>query len=164
MMYKEWSEQQTLSVDTYGDGDYGSWLLLDGTLAPPIQGYESGKYLVGEEWKRAVQLPFHTSEEMKSARDAAAEAKRAETEAAVEKELDVGDFSVGRRCFARGQGGDGEQAWFVAEVVSHRERFPPIQVKFLATHPDGDTSALALPVPRLVFAPATHLRIDEPAE
>eukprot|EP00966_Prymnesium_polylepis_P025046 577680-Prymnesium_polylepis.1 len=27
--------------------------------------------------------------------------------------------------------------------------------------PDGDTSALALPVPRLVFTPATRLRMDD---
>ena len=164
VLYKEWSEQQTLSVDTYGDGDYGSWLLLEGALAPPIEVYESGKYRVGGEWKRAMQLPFHTPEELKSARDAAAAAKWAATERAVEMELEVGDFSVGRRCFARGQGGDGEQAWFVSEVVAHRERYPPIEVKFLATHPDGDTSALALPVPRLAFLPASALQLEEPAQ
>ena len=164
VQYKEWAEQQTLCIDAYGEGDYGTWLLLDETLAPPIDAYESGKYRIGGELKRAVQLPFHTAEELKEARDAAAEAKWAETEAAVQMELDTGDFSVGRRVFCRGQGGDGEQAWFVTQVVAHRNRFPPIQVRFLATHPDGDTSALALPVPRLVFVPATNVQVEEPAE
>ena len=50
----------------------------------------------------------------------------------------------------------------LAEVVGHRARFPPLQIKYLATHPDGDASALALPVPRVAFVPATHVTIEEP--
>ena len=163
VQYQEWAEQQELSLDAYSStGDFGSWMLLDGTLAPPIKSYQGGKYNVGGVWKRAGQLPFHSVHEMKAARDAAAVAKRAKSEQAVAMELDTGDFAVGRRVFARGMGGDGEQQWFVAVVVAHRERFPPLQVKYLATHPDGKTCALALPVPCTAYVPATHLQLNEP--
>ena len=37
-----------------------------------------------------------------------------------------------------------------------------LQVKYLATHPDGETSALHLPVPRTAFVPATHVQFEEP--
>ena len=57
------------------------------------------------------------------------EAKKAEaTEAsqtAVDAELDTGGFAIGRRVFAKGLGGDGEVAWFVAQVIGIRPKYPP---------------------------------------
>jgi hypothetical protein len=52
-------------------------------------------------------------------------AAAAASQAAAEEELDTGEFAIGRRCFAKTLGPDGEHAWFIATVVGHRERFPP---------------------------------------
>eukprot|EP00966_Prymnesium_polylepis_P290634 6712766-Prymnesium_polylepis.1 len=55
------------------------------------------------------------------------------------------------------------------ESPLHRVRSSPwrawrhrLQIKYLATHPDGETSALHLPVPRMAFVPATNVSFDEP--
>ena len=162
VLYKDHcSEQQTLGTAAYGGEAYGAWVLLDGTLAPPIEAYEKGKYLVAGVWKRAIELHFHRPDEMKAARDAASAAKAAASQMAAEEELDTGDFTIGARVYARGLAPDGERAWFVCKLLSTRPRYPPLQVEFLATR-EGETSVLQLPLPRKAFVSAVDVSLVEP--
>ena len=161
VLYSQWDmEEQTLTLEAYGvAGGAGSWVLLDGDLVP-IEAYAGGKYKIGEAWFRAAQLPFY-GDALRAARDAVRAAAAQQSQQDAEAELTTGGHAIGTRVFARGFDGQ-STAWFLAEVVGHRARFPPLQIKYLATHPDGDASALALPVPRTAFVPATHVTIDEP--
>jgi len=65
-------------------------------------------------------------------------------------------------CLAHGDELIHHSATFVSQVVGHRERFPALQAKYLATRPEGETSALTLPVLRTASVPATHVSFDEP--
>jgi hypothetical protein len=162
VLYKDHcSEQQTLGAAAYGGEAYGAWVLLDGTLAPPIDAFEKGKYLVAGVWKRAQQLHFHLPDELKVAREAASAAKAVASQVAAEEEMDTGNFTVGGRVYARSLAPDGERTWFVCKLLSTRARYPPLQVEFLATL-DGETSALQLPLPRKAFVPAVDVSLDEP--
>ena len=131
------------------------------TLAPRIAAFEKGKYLVAGTWKRAKELHFHLPGELKAARETASAAKAAANQVAAEEELDIGDFTVGTRVYARGLAPDGERTWFVCKLLSTRTRYPPLQVEFLATL-DGETSALQLPLPRKAFVPAVDVSLEEP--
>ena len=71
-------------------------------------------------------------------------------------EMDTGGYAVGSQVQARGLAPHGVD-WFKAEVVSHRSKFPPIEVKYTSTL-EGETSSLALPTPRTAFVPVTHVR------
>ena len=162
VLYKDHcSEQQTLRAAAYGGEAYGAWVLVDGTLAPPIDAFEKGKYSVAGVWKRAQQLYFHLPDELKVAREAASEAKAVASQAAAEEEMNTGNFTIGARVYARGLAPDGERAWFVCKLLLTRARYPPLQVEFLATL-DGETSALQLPLPRKAFVPAVDVSLDEP--
>lgn len=162
VVYPQWgTEAQTLTLEAYGlAGGAGSWVLLDGDLAP-IETYAGGKYKVGDQWFRAAQLPFYGADALRAARDAVRAAAAQQSQQDAEAELETGGHAIGTRVFAKGFDGQ-STAWFLAEVVGHRARFPPLQIKYLATHPDGDASVLALPVPRVAFVPATHVMIEEP--
>ena len=162
VLYKDHcSEQQTLGTAAYGGEAYGAWVLLDGTLAPPIEAYEKGKYLVAGARKRAIELHFPRPDAMKAARDAAPVAEAAASQMAAEEELDTGDFTIGARVYARGLAPDGERAWFVCKLLSTRPRYPPLQVEFLATR-EGETSVLQLPLPRKAFVSAVDVSLVEP--
>jgi len=164
VLYKDHcSEQQTLGAAAYGGEAYGAWVLLDGTLAPPIDAFEKGKYLVAGVWKRAKELHFHLPDELKVVREAASAAKAAASQVAAEEEMYTGGFTVGARVYARGLAPDGERTWFVCKLLSTRARYPPLQVEFLATL-DGETSALQLPLPRKAFVPAVDVSVDEPRD
>ena len=164
MLYKDQcSEQQTLVAEAYGGEAYGAWVLLDGTLAPPIDAFESGKYLVRGGWKRAKELHFHLPDELKVAREAALAAEAAASQVAAEEEMDTGDFTVGARVYARGLAPHGQRTWFICKLLSTRARYPPLHVEFLATL-EGETSALQLPLPRKAFVPAVDVSIDEPRD
>ena len=124
--YPQWgAEQQTLTLEAYGvDGGAGSWVLLNGSLAP-IEAYANGKYQVCGQWYRAAQLPFY-GDALRAARDAVRNVKQLESQQSAEDELETGGHAIGARVFARGLGGDGEVAWFIAEVVGHRPlKYPP---------------------------------------
>ena len=160
-----WKEEHTLEKVTYGTGEYGSWMLLEGevTSAPPLVAYAKGKYLVrraeGDVWKPASELLFHSSAQLEAARAAAQVSKQAATQAAVEDEMraphTVGDV-VYVKTFAPG----GEQH-FRAEVLAVRDIFPPVQVKFLSTL-SGDTNPLALPAPLTAFVTADKIETTAP--
>ena len=62
---------------------------------------------------------------------------------------DTSGIEVGQAVLARGFAPSGERVWFKAEVTALRppRRWPPIVVKFTATHPEGDTQPLLLPRP-----------------
>ena len=47
-------------------------------------------------------------------------------------------------------------------LLATRERYPPLRVAFLATL-DGETSPLALPLPRTAFLPASEVSLEAPA-
>ena len=126
MYANRWTEQQTLTAEWYGEGAHGSWLLLDG--APPrVDAFAEGKYQVGGEWLRAVQLPLHAAEDLKAARDAAREAKQEASQREAEEELAVPSFcTVGASVLAKGLAPDGSIAKFRAVVVAvRRKTFPP---------------------------------------
>ena len=189
----QWREGHALRASDYGVGGVGSWVLLEPHRpASPLLDFANGKYKVtrdgAEVWLRGNELIHHSGAELRAAREAKKREAALASQQAAEMELDTGDHSIGSRVFARGQGGDGEQGWFVAQVVGHRERYPPyastpfsriplapfshrcsmhlrihrIQIKYLATHPDGETSTLALPIPRTCFVPATHVTTEDP--
>ena len=93
-----------------------------------------------------------------SLRGRAAQASRVNaSQQEAEAELSTGGFEVGSRVQARGLAPHGEVGWFVAEVLSHRSKFPPLEVKFVSTL-DGKMSSLALPTPRTAFVPVSHVR------
>lgn len=119
-----------LRASDYGVGGVGSWVLLEPHRpASPLLEFANGKYKVtrdgAEVWLRGSELIHHSGAELRAAREAKKREAALESQQAAEMELDTGDHSIGSRVFARGQGGDGEQGWFVAQVVGHRERYPP---------------------------------------
>ena len=150
-----WVEQQTLTMDAYGGEGYGAWVLLEGTL-PAIEGYERGSYLVGGKWKRAPAL-LYTAAELKSARETHKARRYEETDAACEDELDTGGLTFGQRVLVHALAPTGRHAWFKAIVLRLRRKFPPVQVKFLATRA-GETNRLALPVPRKAYVASTDVQ------
>ena len=159
-----WRENHTLTIDAYGIAGHGSWVLLEPTQPPtsPILGYKSGKYLEGGRWVLADRLLSYTAEELAEAREKAIIVVEEASRAAVEAELYTGGHSIGSRVFAKGLAPSGEREWFVSKVVGHRSRFPPIVIEYMATHPEGETSSLALPVPRRAYVSASHVCVDSP--
>ena len=79
---------------------------------------------------------------------------------AAEAELFVGDHTIGSRVYVKGMSAAGE-AWFEAEVLARRERYPPLQVKYVADL-FGGTSSLALPTPTVAFVPHELVLRDKP--
>ena len=118
-----WREQQTLTIEAYGRGEPGSWLLLERepSSASSIISFKNGKYLVGDAWLRASELVHYSSADLDAARLAAVTAKRAAEGDAVNEELAVGDHTIGSVVYVKGNAAAGE-AWFEAEVIGHRER------------------------------------------
>ena len=165
-----WREDHSLfSSDYSSTGGTGSWTLLEpARAASPLLDFANGRYKVtrgsNDKWLRADELVHHSGGELAAARAKTAAAAAATSAAVAADELDTGEYAVGRRVFAKGLGPDGDVAWFVASVVGHRERFPPLQIAYLATHPGGETSALHLPVPRMAFVPATHVSFEDPSD
>jgi hypothetical protein len=123
-----WREDHSLFASDYGTGGAGNWVLLEGT-PPPILDFHAGKYKVkrggADVWLRADDLIEYSGSDLAAAREAKKAAAAEASQTAVDAELDTGGFAIGRRVFAKGLGGDGEVAWFVAQVIGHRERFPP---------------------------------------
>ena len=160
-----WKEEHTLEKVTYGTGEYGSWMLLEGevTSAPPLVAYAKGKYLVrraeGDVWKPASELLFHSSAQLEAARAAAQVSKQAATQAAVEDEMRA-PHAVGDVVYVKTFAPGGEQH-FRAEVLAVRDIFPPVQVKFLSTL-SGDTNPLALPAPLTAFVTADKIETTAP--
>ena len=151
-------------MDAYGTGTArGSWALLQATrCASPILDYKNGKYLKGGRWVAADRLLYQTGIELEAAREKVATAAAAASQAAVEAELDTGGFPVGTRVFAKGLAPSGQREWFVAQVIGHRNRAPPLSIKYLATHPDGETNPLALPIPLQAFVYTSDVQTDVP--
>jgi hypothetical protein len=123
-----WREDHSLFASDYGTGGAGSWVLLEGT-PPPILDFHAGKYMVkrgGDVWLRAEELIEYSGSDLAAAREAKKAAATEASQAAVDAELDTGGFAIGRRVFAKGLGGDGGVAWFVAQVIGHRPlKYPP---------------------------------------
>ena len=157
-----WREQQVLTIEAYGDGKPGSWLLLDGKPnVAPITAFKNGKYQVGDLWFRASELVHHRASDLEAARRAATSAKRAAEDDRIGEELAVGEHAMGATVYVKGTAA-GVDAWFEAMILAHRERYPPIQVKYTATL-DGETSKLALPTPQVAFVPLASVRGDKPS-
>ena len=161
----EWREQHALLISQYGVKDEpGAWVLLKGTARSEILEYKDGKYKVKmdgvEKWMRASQLLHHSASELSEARRKARAAAEEEERAEAEEEMST-PHPVGTRLYAKGHVGGGVDAWFEAEVVSHRSSYPPIKVKYLSTL-SGETSSLALPTPRTAFVPASKLSAKRP--
>eukprot|EP00966_Prymnesium_polylepis_P200720 4650953-Prymnesium_polylepis.1 len=105
-------------MDAYGTGTArGSWALLEPTrCTSPILDYKNGKYLkAAGRWVAADRLLYHTGTELEAAREKAKAAAAEASQAAVEAELDTGNFPVGARVFAKGLAPSGEREWFVAQ-------------------------------------------------
>ena len=120
-----------------------------------------GRYQVGDSGLRASELVHHSTAELAAARSEASRAKQEEEAEGARDELAVGDHAVGSTVFAKGSAGAGE-AWYEAKVIAHRERFPPLQVKYKRTL-TGDKSVLMLPAPVVAFLPLTHVTAEKPA-
>ena len=116
----------------------------------------SRKWLVSGRNRR----PHHTAADLLAARRKAKEAAEAAEAAEAERELAT-PHAVGARVYAMGHAGGGGGEWFEAEVVGHRDAYPPIAVKYLANLA-GDKSALALPSPSTAFVPASKVQIEKP--
>jgi hypothetical protein len=162
----DWVEHQSLLLSAYGKGGNGSWMLLEATRpASPILEYKSGKYLVqrstGNVWLRANGLLHHPDPALATARTNAAAAKRRQSHATAENEVDTTGFAVGDNVYAQGLAPTGETAFFAANILAIRERFPPIRVKYTATL-SGDEDPLLLPIPSTAFVPATHVQRERP--
>ena len=162
----DWVEHQSLLLSAFGQGGHGSWMLLEATRSPsPILEYTSSKYLVqrstGNVWLRASDLLHHPDKDLATARTNAAAAKRRQSHAAAEHEIDTSGFAVGDNVYAQGLAPTGETAFFAATILAIRERFPPIQVKYTSTL-SGDEDPLFLPIPSTAFVPATHVQRERP--
>jgi hypothetical protein len=162
----DWVEHQSLMLSAYGQVGHGSWMLLEATRSPsPILEYKSGKYLVqrssGNVWLRASELLHHPDKDLATARTNAAAAKRRQSHAAAESEIDTSGFAVGDNVYAQGLAPTGSTAFFAAQVLAIRERFPPIQVKYTETL-SGDEDPLLLPIPSTAFVPAMHVQRERP--
>ena len=159
-------EHQTLLIGAYGNGGHGSWMLLKPTRsASPILEYKGGTYLVqrpsGNVWMRATALLHHSDKDLATARTNAAAAKRRQSQAAAELEIDAQDLAVGDTVFAKGLAPTGIIEFFTAQVLAIRERFPPIQILYSATL-SGATDSLLLPIPAVAFVPVTHIQREAP--
>ena len=88
-------------------------------------------------------------------------AKEAEEDDAAGQELATGDHAIGSHVFVKGVAATGK-GWFEAEVLAHRARYPPIQIKYVADL-QGGTSALVLPSPLVAFVSLAQLRGDKPS-
>ena len=77
------------------------------------------------------------------------------------QELATGDHAIGSHVFVTGVAATGK-GWFEAEILAHRARYPPIQVKYVADL-QGETSTLMLPSPLVAFVPLAQLRSDKPS-
>ena len=71
-----------------------------------------------------------------------------------------GELLIGHHCFALAKLVEWE--WYCARLVRVRARQPQLQVEYLATL-DGNTSPLALPVPRINHIPLEHVCLQRPA-
>ena len=71
--------------------------------------------------------------------------------------MDTGGLSFGQRVLVHVLAPTGKHAWFKAIVLRLRRKFPPVQVKFLATRA-GETNRLALPVPRIAYVASTDVQ------
>ena len=155
-------EQQTLTLEAYGEGGPGSWLLLDGEpSAAPITSFKDGKYLVGDSWLRASELVHHRASDLEAARRAAVDSQQAAEDDAARRELAIGEHALGSRVWVKGVAAAGA-GWFQAEIIAHRKRYPPIQIKYVADY-GGDRSALVLPAPLIAFVPLAQVLGDKPS-
>ena len=136
----KWREDHALFASDYGTGCAGEWVLLEGT-PPPILDFHAGKYRVkrgsGDVWLRAEELIEYSGSDLAAAREAKKAAATEASQQAVDAELDTGGFAIGRRVFAKGLGGDGEVAWFIAQVIGHRPlKYPPCVLRHIRTAPN----------------------------
>ena len=73
---------------------------------------------------------------------------REEEDSDDEDEMDISGLDVGMVILAKGLGPANGRELYKARITKFRKKFPPIQVCYLATHPDGDTNPLRLPASR----------------
>lgn len=70
-----------------------------------------------------------------------------------------GELRVGDLCFVLAKVNEWE--WYKGRLVGVRGRHPSLKVEYLANL-EGDTSALALPQPRINHVPVEHVCLDMP--
>ena len=73
-------------------------------------------------------------------------------------EMDVSGLEMGMVVLARGWAPSGVRTWFVARITKFRERFPPVVVTFIATHPTGQTHSLLLPQPKVAHVSSVDIK------
>lgn len=154
-----WKEEHTLRIEDYGQGGYGSWVLLEGAVGTRIDDYERGRYLVRGQWRRAPHLAQFTDGQLAEARAAASDARRKTEQRRADDELGA-PFAEGQCLFVRAWAA-GSGAWFRATVIGVRRRFPPIRVRYTSTI-HGDTNPLLLPFPTVAFVSPSAVRTDPP--
>ena len=124
----------------------------------PIHGYDRGRYkkYVGSTpvWVRGSSVLHHTADELRIARDAAAERAAEQEDEAAEDELDTTGIHLGDKLMAKGLAPHGETVWYEAVVLALRKRFPPIKVMYLKAE-DGESG---LPTPQTTFVQNAHVR------
>jgi hypothetical protein len=156
-----WREDQSLFLSSYGKGPHGYWLLIESGTLPPIVEYNANKYKVRDEWHRAHELVQYRDTELASARANATLKMRRLSQCMAEAEIDATGLRVGDSVFAKGLAPTGDSTFFAATIVSIRQRFPPIQVKYKHTL-SGDDSSLLLPVPQIAYVQTAHVQKDPP--
>ena len=96
---------------------------------------------------------------MEAARAAAHVSKQAATQAAMANKMRA-PHAVGDVVYVKTFAAGGEQI-FKALVLTIRNHFPPIEVKYVSTL-EGDTNPLALPAPLTAFVPADKITTTAP--
>ena len=65
--------------------------------------------------------------------------------------MDIRGLSINMTILARGSAPGRGREWYKARIDKFRNRFPPVVVTFIATHPGGETHPLLLPQPKVAF-------------
>lgn len=159
-----WKEEHALIIDGYGTEGYGSWMLLKQVRPPPkLVDFKNGKYQRDSDhaWLRACDLIMYLDSEMEEARANSNLSKRRNSNAQAAEEVSTANFKVGHIVFAQTFGPTGEVAFYKAMVIALRERYPPIEIKYIATL-DGNTDSLVLPSPLTAFLPTSRMQHNQP--
>ena len=124
--------------------------VIQGQPSAKASFYEVGRRLTGldgAQWECMIGPDFAAHwNRVSSVPEISAAAEEVEADP-----MDVSGLAVRQVVLARGLGPSGAREWFRARVDKFRQSFPPIVVTYVATHPAGETHALALPEPKVAY-------------
>ena len=146
-----------------GDGNVSATDSVGSELQHPIaEPQQSTPLLTPTAPSRDVDGTVEAMSTRKRRRSALARFHDVPAHASTPDELGAGGWTVGNRVLAVGFAPSGSKAWFHADVIALRSRFPPIVVRYTATL-DGCTLALALPSPVTAYVLACDVKADPSA-